>query len=88
MEELAYKIKADFLGALAHPLRLQVIEFLKGGEKNTGNPPIQSFPPPDYLEGNRHIEIAAAGNDDLLRYRRPGYIQRSAADCGNAAEET
>jgi ArsR family transcriptional regulator len=36
MEELAYKIKADFLGALAHPLRLQVIEFLKGGEKNVG----------------------------------------------------
>lgn len=34
MEELAYKIKADFLNALANPLRLQVIEFLKSGEKN------------------------------------------------------
>jgi DNA-binding transcriptional ArsR family regulator len=36
MEELAYKIKADFLKALAHPLRLQIIEFLKGGEQKVG----------------------------------------------------
>ncbi len=36
MEELAYKIKADFLRALSHPLRLQAIEFLKNGEKNVG----------------------------------------------------
>jgi len=34
MDELAYKIKADFLKALAHPLRLQIIELLKNGEKN------------------------------------------------------
>jgi len=33
---LAYKIKADFLKALSHPLRLQAIEFLKNGEKNVG----------------------------------------------------
>ena len=37
MQELAYKIKADFLKALAHPLRLQIIEFLKSGEKNVGS---------------------------------------------------
>jgi DNA-binding transcriptional ArsR family regulator len=36
MEELAYKIKADFLKALAYPLRLQIIEFLKGGEQKVG----------------------------------------------------
>ena len=36
MEELAYKIKADFLKVLAHPVRLQIIEFLKDGEKNVG----------------------------------------------------
>ena len=36
MEELAYKIKADFLKALANPLRLQIIEFLKNGEQNAG----------------------------------------------------
>ena len=36
MEELAYKIKADFLKTLAHPVRLQIIEFLKNGEKNVG----------------------------------------------------
>lgn len=36
MEELAYKIKADYLKVLAHPIRLQVIEFLKNGEKNVG----------------------------------------------------
>ena len=37
MNDLAYKIKADFLKALSHPLRLQIIEFLKNGEKNVGN---------------------------------------------------
>lgn len=36
MRELAYNIKAEFLRALAHPLRLQIIELLKGGEKNVG----------------------------------------------------
>lgn len=36
MEELAYKIKSDFLKALAHPLRLQIIEFLKNGEQKVG----------------------------------------------------
>ena len=37
MDDLAYKIKADFLKALSHPLRLQIIEFLKNGEKNVGS---------------------------------------------------
>ena len=37
MNDLAYKIKADFLKALSHPLRLQIIEFLKNGEKNVGS---------------------------------------------------
>jgi len=37
MQELAYKIKADFFRALAHPVRLQIIEFLKSGENNVGS---------------------------------------------------
>jgi ArsR family transcriptional regulator len=37
MKDLAYKIKADFLRTLAHPLRLQVVEFLKNGEKNVSS---------------------------------------------------
>ena len=37
MQELAYKIKADFLKALAHPVRLQIIELLKDGERNVGS---------------------------------------------------
>ena len=32
-----YRIKADFLKALAHPTRLKVIEFLKKGERNVGD---------------------------------------------------
>lgn len=36
MEELAYKIKADFLKVLAHPLRLQIIELLRKGEQKVG----------------------------------------------------
>jgi DNA-binding transcriptional ArsR family regulator len=37
MQELAYKIKADFLKALSHPVRLQIVELLKSGEKNVGS---------------------------------------------------
>jgi len=37
MQELAYKIKADFLKALSHPVRLQIIELLKDGERNVGS---------------------------------------------------
>ena len=33
---LAFRIKADFLRALAHPSRLAVIEYLKGGEAPVG----------------------------------------------------
>lgn len=35
-EDIAFKLKADFLKALAHPMRLAIIERLKNGEKNVG----------------------------------------------------
>ena len=35
-EEIVFKLKADFLKALAHPLRLAMIEQLKNGEKSVG----------------------------------------------------
>ncbi|MBI4369516.1 MAG: winged helix-turn-helix transcriptional regulator [Elusimicrobia bacterium] len=36
-EELIFKIKADFFKALAHPIRLAIIEHLKNGEKSVGH---------------------------------------------------
>ncbi len=33
---MVFKIKADFLKALSHPIRLQIIEHLKNGEANVG----------------------------------------------------
>lgn len=36
VDDMAFKIKADFLKALAHPARLQVIEYLKNGEASVG----------------------------------------------------
>lgn len=36
MEDLAYKIKSDFLKVLAHPVRLQIIESLKSKEEKAG----------------------------------------------------
>ena len=36
MENLVYKIKADFLKTLGHPQRLRIIEELKGGERSVG----------------------------------------------------
>jgi ArsR family transcriptional regulator len=35
-EELVFKIKADFLRSLAHPIRLAIIEHLKKGEQSVG----------------------------------------------------
>jgi ArsR family transcriptional regulator len=35
-EELVFKIKADFLKALAHPIRLEIIEHLKTRESSVG----------------------------------------------------
>ncbi|PIU40094.1 MAG: transcriptional regulator [Candidatus Omnitrophica bacterium CG07_land_8_20_14_0_80_50_8] len=35
-QDIVYKIKADFLRALSHPLRLKIIEILKHGEKSVG----------------------------------------------------
>lgn len=36
MDDMAFKIKADFLKGLAHPIRLQIIEYLKNGEASVG----------------------------------------------------
>ena len=36
MNDIAFKIKADFLKGLAHPIRLQIIEYLKNGEASVG----------------------------------------------------
>ena len=35
-DDIVFKIKADFLRALAHPVRLQIIEYLKDGEASVG----------------------------------------------------
>ena len=35
-KDLVFKIKADFLKSLAHPLRLQIIEYLKDKEASVG----------------------------------------------------
>jgi ArsR family transcriptional regulator len=36
MQDMIYKIKADFLKTLGHPMRLKLIEELKTGEKSVG----------------------------------------------------
>ena len=35
-QDIVYKVKADFLRALSHPVRLKVIEALKNGERSVG----------------------------------------------------
>ncbi|MCR4336718.1 MAG: metalloregulator ArsR/SmtB family transcription factor [Candidatus Omnitrophica bacterium] len=37
MHEMAYKVKADFLRVLGHPIRLKLIEELKHGERSVGD---------------------------------------------------
>lgn len=36
LNSLAFRIKADFLRALAHPARLAILEYLKKGEASVG----------------------------------------------------
>lgn len=68
MEELAYKIKADFLKVLAHPVRLQIIEFLKDGEKNVGAIVKTLRLPQSSL--SRHLLILREGG--ILKSRQQG----------------
>jgi DNA-binding transcriptional ArsR family regulator len=35
-DKLVFKIKADFLKALAHPVRLEIIEYLRASESSVG----------------------------------------------------
>lgn len=35
-QDIVYQVKADFLRALSHPVRLKVVESLKNGEKSVG----------------------------------------------------
>jgi len=70
MEELAYKIKADFLKALAHPLRLQIIEFLKNGEQKVGTIAKKLGIPQSSL--SRHLLFLREGG--VLKSRQVGTI--------------
>ena len=36
MEDMVFKIKSDFFKGLAHPIRLEIIEYLKDKESNVG----------------------------------------------------
>ncbi len=36
MDDMVFKIKADFLKGIAHPIRLRIIEYLKNGEASVG----------------------------------------------------
>jgi len=70
MDDLAYKIKADFLKALSHPLRLQIIEYLKKGEKNVGNIIKALSIPQSSLSGHLAI-LKEAG---ILKSRQQGTV--------------
>ena len=70
MDDLAYKIKADFLKALAHPLRLTIIEFLKSGEQKAGAIAKRLGIPQSSL--SRHLTILREGG--ILRSRQVGTV--------------
>jgi ArsR family transcriptional regulator len=70
MEELAYKIKADFLKTLGHPVRLQIVELLKSGEKNVGAIVKTLGIPQSSL--SRHLLVLREG--DILKSRQQGTV--------------
>ena len=77
MLDLAFKIKADFLRVLAHPVRLQIIELLKINEMNVGSIARKLDIPQSSL--SRHLlDLREAG---ILRARQQGtVIHYSVAD--------
>ncbi|MFA5038650.1 MAG: metalloregulator ArsR/SmtB family transcription factor [Candidatus Omnitrophota bacterium] len=70
MEELAYKIKSDFLKTLAHPLRLQVIELLKDGERKAGEL-VRALGIPQSSLSRHLLALREAG---ILRARQQGTV--------------
>ncbi len=79
MEELAYKIKADFLRVLSHPVRLQIIELLKNGEKNV-NSIVKPLGIPQSSLSRHLLNLKEAG---ILKSRQQGTtIFYDIEDCG------
>jgi len=70
MEELAYKIKADFLKVLAQPIRLQIIELLKKGDEKVGNIAKGLGIPQSSL--SRHLLVLREAG--ILRSRQQGTV--------------
>jgi len=70
MDDLAYKIKADFLKALSHPLRLAIVEFLKKDEQKVGVIAKKLGIPQSSL--SRHLTILREGG--ILKSRQAGTI--------------
>ncbi len=70
MQELAYKIKADFLKALAHPMRLQIIELLKDGERNVGS--IMKILNMQQSSLSRHLTVLREAG--ILKSRQQGTV--------------
>lgn len=70
MVELAYKIKSDFLRVLAHPLRLQIIELLKKGEKRAGDI-VRALGIPQSSLSRHLLALREAG---ILRSRQQGTV--------------
>jgi len=70
MEELAYKIKADFLKVLSHPVRLQIVELLKNGEKNVGTITKTIGIPQSSL--SRHLLLLREGG--ILKSKQQGTV--------------
>lgn len=70
MQQLAYKIKADFLKALAHPLRLHIIELLKNGERNAGS--IMKLLGVQQSSLSRHLTILKEAG--ILKSRQQGTV--------------
>jgi len=70
MDDLAYKIKADFLKVLAHPVRLQIIELLKSGEEKVGNIAKSLEIPQSSL--SRHLLVLREAG--ILRPRQQGTL--------------
>ncbi len=70
MQELAFKIKADFLRAIAHPVRLQIIELLRKNENNVGSIAKKLNIPQSSL--SRHlVDLREAG---ILHARQQGTV--------------
>ncbi|MHB8483263.1 MAG: ArsR/SmtB family transcription factor [Nitrospiria bacterium] len=70
-DRLLYELQAEICSALAHPVRLQILDLLSGGEKNSG----QLLEILEIPKANLSQHLSVLKDAGLIKSRREGLFQ-------------